>query len=52
MNLSVIAFGAMTIFAIVFLAAMFLIEWNSNPAEFPKSDITEAEDDNPFKVAD
>jgi hypothetical protein len=52
MNLSVIAFGAMAGFAILFVAAMFLIERNSRPADFPKSDIAEAEDENPFEVSD
>lgn len=50
MNISVIAFGAMTGVVILFMAVMFLTERNSRPVDFPKSDIAEPEDDNPFKT--
>jgi hypothetical protein len=52
MNLSVIAFGVMAGFGILFVAAMFLMERNSGRPDFPKSDITETQDENPFKPAD
>lgn len=52
MNLSVIAFGAMTGFAILFMAAMFLMERNSRPIDFPKSDRAEDQDENPFEVSE
>ena len=52
MNLSVIAFVVMTGFGILFMAGMFLMERSSSRVEFPKSDIAETEDDNPFKIAD
>jgi hypothetical protein len=49
MNLSLIAFIAMAGFTTLFVAAIFLIERNSKPADFTKSDITESPDENPFK---
>jgi hypothetical protein len=52
MNVSIIAFGVMTGFVVLFVAAAFLMERSSSRVEFPKSDIAETEDDNPFKVAD
>jgi hypothetical protein len=39
-------------FAILFLAAIFLMERSSRPADFPKSDVTEARDKNPFASPD
>ncbi len=52
MNLSVIAFSVMAGFGILFVATMFLMEWNSKRPEFPKSDITENSDENPFEAAE
>jgi hypothetical protein len=52
MNLSIIAFGVMTVFVVLFAVAIFLMERSSSRVEFPKSDLAETEDDNPFKVAD
>ena len=52
MTLSVIAFGVMAGFAILFVAAMFLVERNFDRPDFPKSDVTKTEDDNPFKVSE
>lgn len=52
MNLSIIAFGVMTGFAVLFMAAMFLMERSSSRIEFPKSDVAETEDDNPFKISE
>jgi hypothetical protein len=49
MTLSVIAFGAMTGLTILFAAGMFLLERNSGPADSQKSDIAEAQDENPFE---
>jgi hypothetical protein len=47
-----IAFGAMSGFTILFLAAMFLLERSSRRVDFPKSDSTETRDDNPFASSD
>jgi hypothetical protein len=52
MNLSIIAFGVMTGFAILFLAAIFLMERSFKRPDFPKSDSTEAQDENPFESVD
>jgi hypothetical protein len=52
MNLSVIAFGVMAGFGILFVAAMFLMEWSSRRPDFPKTEISEEPDENPFKAAD
>jgi hypothetical protein len=52
MNVSIIAFGIMTGFVVLFGAAAFLMERSSSRVEFPKPENTETEDDNPFKIAD
>ena len=52
MNLSIIAFALMAGFVILFVAAIYLIERNFRPTNFPKSDIAETEDNNPFTVSD
>jgi hypothetical protein len=49
MNLSVIAFGVMAGFGILFVAAMFLMERNFKRPDYPKSDLTEPQDKNPFE---
>jgi hypothetical protein len=50
MNLSVIAFGVMAGFGILFVAGMLLMEWNFKRPEYPKSDV--AQEENPFESAD
>jgi hypothetical protein len=52
MNLSVIAFGLMAGFGILFVAAMFLMEWSSKRPEFPKSDPSADPNESPFKSAE
>jgi len=52
MNVSTIAFGLMTGFVVLFIAAAFLMERSSSRVEFPKPENAETEDDNPFKMAD
>jgi hypothetical protein len=42
----------MTGIVVLFAVAIFLMERSSSRVEFPKSDIAETEDDNPFKIAD
>jgi hypothetical protein len=49
MNLSVIAFGAMTGLMIVFVTGIVFLERASKRTNFPKSDV---EDKNPFESAD
>jgi hypothetical protein len=49
MNLSVIAFGVMAGFGILFVAAIFLMERSSSRVDFSKQDTTDIKDENPFE---
>jgi len=52
MSISLIAFGVMTGFAILFTAAIYVAERNSGGPDFPKSDMAEDPDENPFERVD
>ena len=52
MNLSMIAFAAMAGFAILFVAAMFVMERKGTSVEFPKSDVADDSDENPFEATE
>jgi hypothetical protein len=52
MNLSEIAFGVMAGFTILFVAAIYLTERKSRTTDFPKSDITESQNETPAESSD
>ncbi|HTR41204.1 MAG TPA: hypothetical protein VMH87_06275 [Pseudomonadales bacterium] len=52
MNLSIIAFGVMAGFGVLFMGATLLMDRSPSRVKFPKPDAAETEDDNPFKVSE